>query len=93
MDQLASENLYSFTMLLAYCPMPQGDRLLKKCFCRPKMALATKNQIPVANWLPKIGIGDQKQISSSQLANKIFSQRRALMSYPSLSRVIIIEKK
>ncbi len=37
-----------------------------------------QKQIPVANWRPKIGTGDQKQISNGQLANKIFSQWRAL---------------
>ena len=42
------------------------------------MTLATKNEILVANWRPKNGIGDQNQISSSRLANKKFSQRRAL---------------
>ncbi len=42
------------------------------------MALATKNKILVANWRPKIGNGDQKQISSSQLADNFFSQWRAL---------------
>ena len=42
------------------------------------MALATKEEIPVANWLPQNGTGDRKQISSSQLANKKISQRRAL---------------
>ncbi len=34
-----------------------------------KMALATKEKFPVANWLPKRSTGDQK-ISSSQLAHK-----------------------
>ena len=42
------------------------------------MALATKKNIAVANWRPKNGSGDQKKISSSQLANEFFSQRRAL---------------
>ena len=48
------------------------------------MVLATKNTILVAKMLPKNGTGDQKQIFSSQLANKYFSQRRALRDHYSL---------
>ena len=42
------------------------------------MELVTKKSIPVANWRPKNGPGDQKKFSSSQLANENISQRRAL---------------
>ena len=56
-----------------------GEKVrLKNITDYQKMALATKNSIPVANWRPKNSPGDQKKISSSQLANENISQRRAL---------------
>ncbi len=58
--------------------MTDMGELGSETFLATKMALATKNKISVASWLPENGTGDQKQISSSQLANKNFSQRRAL---------------
>ena len=42
------------------------------------LALASKVNISVANWQLKNGSGDQKEFSSSQLANEKFSQRRDL---------------
>ncbi len=64
---------YRKQMKMTYMTEPGNEK-----FWRPKMALATKKKFPVAKWRPKIGTGDQKQISSSQLANKKIFQRRAL---------------
>ncbi len=52
-----------------------------KRFSQPKITLATKVKYSVANWLPQNGNGNQKQISSSQLANNLFPNGETCYCY------------